>query len=51
VALDDEPGPLEVAGEQLPDDLGVAPLGERREPDEIGEEDGDEAALGALCTG
>ena len=37
---------VEVAGEQLPHLLGVARLRERREADEVGEEDGDEPALG-----
>ena len=36
---------LEIAAEGLADLLGVALLGEWREPDEIGEQDGDEAPL------
>ena len=51
VALDDAPGRVEVAGEQLADVLGVAPLGERREADEVGEQDGDEPALGGRRRG
>ena len=39
-------GELEVAGQRVADVLGVALLGERREADEVGEEDRDEAALG-----
>ena len=46
VAADDVAGEVEVAGEQLAGVLGVAALGERREADEVGEEDRDEAALG-----
>ena len=37
---------LEVARLELADLLGVAALRERREPDEVGEQDADEAALG-----
>ncbi len=37
---------LEVAGEQVARLFGVAAVRERREPDEVGEENGDEAALG-----
>jgi hypothetical protein len=37
---------VEVAGEQLPCVLGVAALGECREPDEVCEEDGHEAPFG-----
>ena len=46
VAADDLADSLEVAVLQLADLLGVAALGERGEPDEIGEQDGDEPALG-----
>ena len=46
VAADDVAGEVEVAGQELAGVLGVAPLGERREADEVGEQDGDEAALG-----
>ncbi len=46
VALDDAPGQVEVAREQVADLLRVALLGERGEADHVGEEDGDEAALG-----
>ena len=37
---------VEVAREELPGVLGVTRLGGGREPDEVGEEDGDEPALG-----
>ena len=37
---------VEVARQELADLLGVAALGERREPDEVGEQDRDEPALG-----
>src|SRR5206468_2118765 len=37
---------VEVAREQLANLFRVARLGERREPDQVGEEDRDEAALG-----
>ena len=46
VELDQPAARVEVAGEELAHLLGVAALGERREADEVGEEDGDEAALG-----
>ena len=46
VAADDLADGLEVAGLELADLLGVAALGERGEPDEVGEQDADEAALG-----
>ena len=39
-------GELEVAGQQLADRLRVALLGERGEPDEVGEQDGHQAPLG-----
>ena len=46
VAADHVRGELEVAGQRVADVLGVTLLGERREADEVGEEDGDEAPLG-----
>ena len=46
VALDDVAGEVEVAGQQLPGLLRVAALRERREADEVGEQDRHEAALG-----
>ena len=46
VAADDVARQVEVAGQQLAGVLGVAALGERREADEVGEQDRDEAALG-----
>ena len=46
VALDDQAGFLEVAGEQLSDLLGVAALGQGGEPDEVTEDDGGEPSLG-----
>ena len=46
VELDQAPARVEVAGEELARVLGVALLGGCREADEVGEEDGDEAALG-----
>ena len=46
VALDRRSCGFEVAREQLADVLGVTSLREGRVPDEVGEEDGDEAALG-----
>ena len=45
VALDDAACGVEVAREELAGLLGVATLGGCREADEVGEEDGDEAAL------
>jgi len=45
VALDHRPRRVEIAGEQLPRVLRVARLGEGREADQVGEEDGDEPAL------
>jgi hypothetical protein len=39
-------GGVEVAREELADRLRVAVLGERREADEVGEQDRDEATLG-----
>ena len=47
VQRDDPPGGVEVAREELPHLLGVLVLGERREADEVGEQDGDEAPLRA----
>ena len=51
VALDQRARRLEVAREQLPHLLGVAALRQRREADEVGEQDRDEPALGtgAAC--
>src|SRR5437870_5433211 len=46
VPLDQLAAGLEVAREQLSRVLGVARLGERGEPDEVGEENRDEASLG-----
>ena len=46
VALDHVGAEREVAGQDLADVLRVAFLGERREPDEVGEQDRDEATLG-----
>ena len=46
VELDDSRRALEVAAQELAHRLGVAVLGDRREADEVGEEDGDEAPLG-----
>ena len=46
VAFDDVTSDLEVPAEGLADFLGVALLGERGEPDEIGEQDRHEPALG-----
>ena len=46
VAPDDLGREVEVAGQGLADLLAVALLGERREADEVGEQDRDEAALG-----
>ena len=46
VAADDVAREVEVAAQQLARLLRVAPLGERREADEVGEEDRHEAALG-----
>ena len=46
VPLDRGARRVEVAGQQLADGLGVAVLGQRREADKIGEQDGDEATLG-----
>ena len=46
VALDHVAGDIEVAAQELPDLLVVAALRERREADEVGEEDADEASLG-----
>ena len=42
VAADDLLALLEVARQEVADGLGVAALGERREPDEVGEQDRDE---------
>ena len=39
-------GGVEVAREELPDGLGIAVLRQRREPDEIGEQDRDETSFG-----
>ena len=46
VPRDDVPRQVEVAGEEFAHLLGVPLLGERREADEVGEQDRDEAALG-----
>ncbi len=46
VAPDDAPGRIEVAGEQISHLLGIATLRERREADEIREQDGDDPPLG-----
>jgi len=46
VAGDQGAASVEVAGQQIADLLGVARLRERGEPDQIGEQDKDEAALG-----
>ena len=46
VALDDLAAQVEVAGQELADLLGVGPVGARREADEVGEEDADQAPLG-----
>ena len=46
VALDHLARDLEVARQRVADVLGVAFLGERREADEVGEQDRDEPALG-----
>src|SRR5205823_10004029 len=43
VDLDQPAAAVEVAREQLTHVLGVAPLRQRREPDQVGEEDRDEA--------
>ena len=45
VQLHDRGGRVEVAAQQLAHGLGVAVLGEGREADEVGEHDGDQAAL------
>ncbi len=46
VQPDQPPARVEVARQQLPHLLGVTRLRERREADQVGEEDGDEAAFG-----
>ena len=46
VSLDRLAGEVEVAGQQLADVLGVAALGQRREPDEVGEEHAHQAPFG-----
>ena len=51
VQLDDLGGGLEVVAQQLADGLGIAVLGEAREADEVGEEDGDQAPLGRCRSG
>ena len=51
VELDDLGGGLEVAAQQLADGLGIAVLGEAREADEVGEQDGDQAPLGRRRSG
>ena len=53
VAADDVLALLEVARQELADGFGVAALGEGREPDEIGEQDGDETTFrdGHGCPG
>ena len=48
VALDNLPRGVEVASEQFARVLGIATFRRGREPHEVGEEDGDEAALGGL---
>ena len=40
---------IEVAGEELADVLGVTALGDRREADEVGEQDGHHPALHGRC--
>ena len=42
---------LEVAGQRVAHVLGVAPLGERREADEVGEEDADHTSLSVALNG
>ena len=51
VELDQAAARVEVAGEELARVLGVALLRGCREADEVGEEDGDEAALGRRLRG
>ncbi len=51
VALDDVARQVEVAGQELPRLLRVAALGERREADQVGEQDRHEAALGDRGSG
>ena len=51
VPADHLAGELEVARQELARLLGVAPLGEGREADEVGEQDRDEAALGDRAGG
>ena len=51
VAADHVAGEVEVTGQELPGVLSVAPFRERREADQIGEEDRHEAALGDGCGG
>jgi hypothetical protein len=46
VATDHVPREVEIASQELTSVLGIASLGECREADEVGEQDGDEAALG-----
>ena len=45
VALDQAPAGFEVLREQLAHLFGIASLGERREPDQVGEENGDQPPL------
>ena len=51
VAADDLLALLEVAGQELADGFGVAALGQRREADEVGEQDGDQATFRNGCRG
>ena len=51
VALDDLAREVEVARQRVADVLRVALLGERREADEVGEQDADELALRAALAG
>ena len=51
VAADDLARAVEVARQEVADGLGVAALGQRREPDEVSEQDGDDLALGATARG
>ena len=50
VALDDRLHPLEVAGEERPQRLGVELLAELGRPGDVAEEDGDDLALLACCS-
>ncbi len=51
VPADDVLALLEVARQELAHGFGVAAFGERRESDEIGEQDGHEAPFGDACAG